>query len=87
MSAPREPADAPSFEIRDQTIRLGQFLKLAGLMDSGAEAKTVIAEELVLVNGEIETRRGRQLVDGDLVELTGVGEQRPRARVRTAPDA
>ena len=48
-------------------IRLGQFLKLAGLVDTGAEAKAVLAEGGVQVNGEPEERRGRQLVEGDLV--------------------
>jgi ribosome-associated protein len=58
--------------IRDDSIRLGQFLKLANLIESGAEAKEVIADGLVSVNGELETRRGRQLVVGDVVEIGGV---------------
>ncbi|KXX61017.1 RNA-binding S4 domain-containing protein, partial [Rhodococcus sp. LB1] len=45
--------------IRDESIRLGQFLKLANLIESGAEAKEVIADGLVSVNGEVEVRRGR----------------------------
>ncbi|KRA37571.1 MULTISPECIES: RNA-binding S4 domain-containing protein [unclassified Nocardioides] len=57
--------------IRDDSIRLGQFLKLANLVESGAEAKPPIADGLVMVNGEVETRRGRQLVPGDVVELAG----------------
>lgn len=57
--------------IRDDTIRLGQFLKLANLIESGAEAKEVIADGEVSVNGEVETRRGRQLVVGDVVEFAG----------------
>lgn len=61
-----------SVEIRDESIRLGQFLKLANLIDTGADAKLVIADGLVSVNDEIETRRGRQLRDGDVVELGGV---------------
>jgi len=59
--------------IRDETIRLGQFLKLAGLIDSGADAKVVIADGLVIVNGEIERRRGRQLRSGDTVTFDGRG--------------
>ena len=55
--------------IRDDSIRLGQFLKLAGLIDSGSEAKAVIADGLITVNGETETRRGRQLSSGDVVEF------------------
>ncbi|UGT40449.1 RNA-binding S4 domain-containing protein [Nocardia yamanashiensis] len=63
-----EPIDVP---IADDVIRLGQFLKLANLIDSGAEAKTVIAEGLVRVNDEVELRRGRQLQTGDIVTLAG----------------
>ncbi|MHC3003116.1 RNA-binding S4 domain-containing protein [Gordonia metallireducens] len=58
--------------IRDDSIRLGQFLKLANLIESGAEAKEVIADGLVTVNGEVETRRGRQLTLGDVVEVGGM---------------
>lgn len=63
-----EPANVA---ITDESIRLGQFLKLANLIDSGSEAKTVIASGLVRVNDEVETRRGRQLHDGDVVEVAG----------------
>ncbi|MDE0573626.1 RNA-binding S4 domain-containing protein [Demequina sp. B12] len=52
-------------------IRLGQFLQLAGLVDSGGEAKEVIREGLVLVNDEVDERRGRQLHDGDVVTFNG----------------
>ena len=55
--------------IRDDTIRLGQFLKLADLIDNGAEAKPLMIQGLVSVNGDTETRRGRQLVKGDVVTL------------------
>ncbi|WP_454164116.1 RNA-binding S4 domain-containing protein [Gordonia iterans] len=58
--------------IRDESIRLGQFLKLANLIDTGADAKSVIADGLVTVNEEVELRRGRQLRDGDVVELGGI---------------
>ena len=61
-----EPVDVA---IKDESIRLGQFLKLANLVESGAEAKPVIAAGEVRVNGEVETRRGRQLVRGDVVSL------------------
>jgi ribosome-associated protein len=57
--------------IRDASIRLGQLLKLADLVDDGGEARDVIARGLVVVNGEVETRRGRQLVTGDTVTLGG----------------
>jgi ribosome-associated protein len=56
-------------EVRGDVIRLGQLLKVAGLADSGGEAKAVLAEGVVTVNGEPETRRGRQLHDGDVVTL------------------
>ena len=55
--------------ITDDSIRLGQFLKLANLIDNGSEAKELMIRGLVTVNGEVETRRGRQLVVGDEVAL------------------
>jgi ribosome-associated protein len=61
--------EARDVAIRDDGIRLGQFLKLAGLIDSGAEAKPVIGSGAVQVNGEVEQRRGRQLRRGDVVSL------------------
>jgi ribosome-associated protein len=57
--------------ISDEMIRLGQFLKLANLVDSGADAKPVVQSGAVRVNGEVETRRGRQLHRGDVVALAG----------------
>lgn len=71
MSGSPVPVDVA---IRDEVIRLGQFLKLANLIESGSEAKEVVASERVLVNGVLETRRGRQLVKGDVVELVGSGQ-------------
>ncbi|MCW2798362.1 RNA-binding S4 domain-containing protein [Nocardioides sp.] len=64
--------DPVDVTIRDESIRLGQFLKLANLIESGSEAKPVLAQGAVTVNGEVETRRGRQLVLGDVVILGGV---------------
>ncbi|MGZ4184118.1 MAG: RNA-binding S4 domain-containing protein [Solirubrobacteraceae bacterium] len=55
--------------IRGQMIRLGQLLKLAGVIDSGAEIKAFLETESVWVNGERETRRGRQLHPGDVVRV------------------
>ncbi|AXV07848.1 hypothetical protein DVS28_a3172 [Euzebya pacifica] len=55
--------------ITGDRIKLGQFLKLANLIDQGADAKMLLAEERVLVNGEVDVRRGRQLVKGDTVEV------------------
>ena len=58
-----------TIEISGDMIRLGQLLKLAGIADAGAEAKTLIAAGHVTVNGDAELRRGRQLHTGDLVEV------------------
>ena len=55
--------------LRDEFIKLGQALKAAGFVDSGVEAKEVIQEGLVLVNGEVDTRRGRKLYEGDVVSF------------------
>lgn len=52
---------------REQGLRLGQLLKLAGLVETGAEAKALLAAGGVEVNGEVELRRGRQVSDGDVV--------------------
>lgn len=57
--------------IRDEYIRLGQALKLAGLAQTGIEAKIMVTEGEVLVNGEADRRRGRKLRDGDRVETKG----------------
>jgi ribosome-associated protein len=62
-------------EIRGQMIRLGQLLKLADLVDSGADAKELLLASAVTVNGEPESRRGRQLHHGDVV---AVGEDAVR---------
>jgi ribosome-associated protein len=64
-------SDPRGVEVRDGSIKLGQFLKLADLVDTGADAKGLLARGLVRVNGEVETRRGRQLVTGDVVECAG----------------
>lgn len=57
--------------ITSETIRLGQLLKLAGLVGSGAEGKLLLTGGEVTVNGEAETRRGRQLQSGDHVSVAG----------------
>jgi ribosome-associated protein len=58
-------------EIRGDMIRLGQLLKVAGIVDSGGEAKALIADGGVKVNGELETRRGRQMHAGDVLSAAG----------------
>ena len=55
--------------ITGDMIRLGQLLKLAGAVDSGADVRPLLADGVVTVNGEVETRRGRQLHRGDVIEL------------------
>jgi ribosome-associated protein len=64
-----DPID--DISIGGEMIRLGQFLKFSGLLDSGGNAKEVIIDGYVTVNGEEERRRGRQLHDGDLVTFEG----------------
>ena len=58
-------------EIRGDMIRLGQLLKLVGVVDSGAEAKLLLADGAVTVNDEPEIRRGRQIRAGDVVVAAG----------------
>jgi ribosome-associated protein len=65
MGAMREVA------IGSDMIRLGQFLKLADLIDTGGEAKVLIASGDVTVNGQVDLRRGRQLIPGDVVAVLG----------------
>ena len=57
--------------IRGDMIRLGQLLKLAGVVGGGGDVKALLAEETVLVNGEPDNRRGRQLHPGDVVAVVG----------------
>lgn len=58
-------------KLRDDFIKLGQALKAANLVESGVMAKLVIQDGLVTVNGEVETRRGKKLTDGDVVSFEG----------------
>ena len=60
-----------SVHFMDEFIKLGQALKAAGLVESGVEAKEVIQDGLVKVNGETDTRRGRKLYAGDIVTYNG----------------
>ena len=57
--------------LREEFIKLGQALKAAGLVESGVEAKLVILDGLVTVNGETEFQRGKKLYDGDIVSFRG----------------
>lgn len=58
-------------KLREEFIKLGQALKAADLVSDGVEAKFVIQDGLVKVNGETDTRRGRKLYDGDMVSFDG----------------
>ncbi|WP_243064313.1 RNA-binding S4 domain-containing protein [Humibacter sp. RRB41] len=65
------PAPIDDISIGGEMIRLGQFLKFAGLLDSGGNVKEAIIEGHVFVNGEVDLRRGRQLQLGDIVSFEG----------------
>ena len=67
----RRSAAAREVGIRDDMIRLGQFLKLADQVEVGSDVKLLLDTGTVRVNGEIETRRGRQLTHGDEVSVGG----------------
>ena len=60
-----------TIHIKDDFIKLGQALKLAGLVDSGVDAKFVIQDGLVKLNGAVEVQRGKKLVSGDVVSYNG----------------
>lgn len=60
-----------TIKLRDEFIKLGQAIKAAGLVGSGVEAKDVIQDGQVMVNGEVDTRRGRKLYGGDIVSFNG----------------
>lgn len=72
------PASLDDVSIGGDGIRLGQFLKFAGLLDSGGDVKEAIIDGYVTVNGEIDRRRGRQLQVGDIVGYEG-------RRIRVCP--
>lgn len=65
------PAPIEDVPIGEEVIRLGQFLKFAGLFDSGGDVKEAIIDGYVAVNGEVDRRRGRQLQPGDIVSFDG----------------
>lgn len=60
-----------TIQLREDYIKLGQALKAAGLVSSGIEAKIVIQEGQVLLNGNVETQRGKKLYENDVVEFNG----------------
>lgn len=64
-------ADMETVRIKDEYIKLGQAMKLSGIAQSGVDAKELIQEGLVTVNGEMEVRRGRKLYPGDTFSYDG----------------
>lgn len=60
-----------TIKIRDEFIKLGQALKLSGLVETGVDAKIEIQEGFVKVNGEVEYQRGKKIVPGDIIEFDG----------------
>lgn len=60
-----------TIKLRNEYIKLGQALKAAGFVESGVEAKEVIKNGLVTVNGEVDIRRGKKLYAGDIAEFNG----------------
>lgn len=58
-------------KLKEEYIKLGQALKAAGLIESGVDAKFAVQDGLVKVNGQVETQRGKKLVEGDIVEYDG----------------
>ncbi|MFF1876275.1 RNA-binding S4 domain-containing protein [Leifsonia sp. NPDC058230] len=67
----RNQAPIDDVPIGGEMIRLGQFLKFAGLLESGGNVKEAIIDGFVTVNGEVDRRRGRQLQPGDIVAFEG----------------
>ena len=70
-NSPRKPVETV-VEIGEPTIRLGQLMKLASLVDSGGDVRPILGTGQVAVNGTREERRGRQLRDGDVVDFAGM---------------
>ena len=60
-----------TIKIKDEHIKLGQALKLAGLVDTGVDAKLEIQEGFVKVNGKVEVQRGKKIYPGDVIEFDG----------------
>ena len=69
--APNDPANVPATDDDAEVLRLDDALKLAGVAATGGQAKQLIQQGEVRVNGEVETRRKRKLVEGDVVEVGG----------------
>ncbi|PZV11064.1 MAG: RNA-binding protein [Leptolyngbya sp.] len=63
--------DSESIKTENESIKLDQFLKIKGVVDTGGQAKLLIQDGEVKVNGKVETRRGRKLIQGDRVSTFG----------------
>ncbi len=61
-----------TIKVKEDYIKLGQAIKAAGMVESGVEAKIVIQDGQVKVNGQVETQRGKKLVGGELIEYNGL---------------
>ena len=66
-------ANIEKIEVNTETIQLDQFLKWAGVLESGGQVKLMIEDEMILVNGMVETARRKKLQDGDVVEIKEMG--------------
>lgn len=77
---------AQPVSIRGDLIRLGQFLKLADSVDQGSDVKGLLATDAVRVNGDLETRRGRQLRPGDIVAVGNTSYEVTTAAALEVPD-
>ncbi len=84
-SGPHDERAVREVPVRDDGIRLGQLLKLADLVDTGADVKPLLADGDVRVNGDVETRRGRRLAPGDVVTVDAPAGERT-VRVGRRPD-
>ena len=66
-------ANIEKIEVNTETIQLDQFLKWAGVLESGGQVKLMIEDEMILVNGTVETARRKKLHNGDVVEIKEMG--------------
>ncbi len=66
-------ANIEKIEVNTETIQLDQFLKWAGVLESGGQVKLMIEDEMILVNGTVETARRKKLHHGDVVEIKEMG--------------
>ena len=87
MGGKRDTPPETSMGIRDEYVTLSQFLKMAGVIGTGGEAKYYLAATAVMVNGEPEQRRGRKLRPGDLIVAPGAPPIRLRQETESERNA